>query len=71
MGWCSVSTEIFDVVAGFVLSTDKPDKEKFDVLQSLATVLKNEDWDCMSASHYLNDPIVRDVYKSLGWDYDE
>jgi len=64
MGWCSV-TEVFDAMAKFILSTDKPDTEKREVLLVLAKSLEDNDWDCQTDSDYVDDPIVRSIFKEL------
>lgn len=72
MGWCSATT-IFDNVAKFILSTDKPDQEKVEVLTALVDVLEDNDYDCQQDSAYWDHPIVQRVYREMhpDWEWDE
>lgn len=64
MGWCSVTT-VFDAVAKFVLDPNMPevitDEMKYEALNTLATMLEENDWDCQSDSDYYNHPIVQRI----------
>lgn len=62
MGWCS-ATDIFDPVAAFVLSTDRPDAEKRAVLEILIGALEEGDWDCQQDSAYYDNPIVQQIMR--------
>lgn len=70
MGWCS-GTEIFDNVAKFVLSTDKPDQEKIEILRVLAEAMENQDWDCQDDSDYRTHPIIKQVFRELHPNWEE
>lgn len=70
MGWCS-ATDIFDAVAEFVLSTDKPEQDQVDVLKVLADALEDQDWDCQDDSDYREHPIVKRVMRELHPDWIE
>jgi hypothetical protein len=72
MGWCS-ATPIFDKVAHFVLKTDAPDDEKYEVLYVLADALENEDWDCQSDSDFFEHAIVQRIFKELhpDWEWED
>jgi hypothetical protein len=70
MGWCS-GTSVFDDVAGFVLSTNKGDDEKYTLLVKVAAALEQEDWDCQSDSSYYYNAIVMRVWRKLHPDWFE
>lgn len=62
MGWCS-GTEIFDTVAGAILSDEPIDKK--EILMVVAEALRSMDWDCESDSEYWDHPVVREIFMEL------
>jgi len=70
MGWCS-GTEIFDIVAGALLTEDKDEVNVEEALTQLYNVLRDKDWDCVGDSAYYNHPVVREIIKKIEPDWVE
>ena len=68
MGWGS-GEQVFDVVAGSVLSVSYLRKEDVvTILTKVESVLSMLDWDCQNESRYWEDPVIG---KILGNRFDD
>ena len=64
MGWSS-ATEIFDTVVDDTNDLKLDEGSKEQILWNLALVLREKDWDNMCESKFVNDPIVKKIFKEL------
>lgn len=71
MGWCS-GTDVFDEMAGAILSSTLSEGQKVDLLRHLIETLENEDWDCQQDSRYYgSQPLVRQAFRQVHPDWDD